>query len=284
MISNLKKPWIMGLLVALLATVGCSSGSSLSTPSLPGPPSLPVPPKAPSPPSAPAQGSQAPKPENKPPSDSDKAAENKAPSGTEGATEKPAAKPPGPEGPPLAATDPPIPEGARTSAEKEAELDRKLEASLAEFDELMKEDRERIDRRRATAPPAGGASGGSGGSGAFGGGGLDGEGEAGGEGDTGGEGEAAASQAGSAGEGDSGSSPGGAIGDSGTRGTEAPVPANIPDGDDDDIVARQLREAAMAEKDPELRERLWQEYRDYKSGAKRKKSDGDSESAQEDSP
>ena len=35
---------------------------------------------------------------------------------------------------------------------------------------------------------------------------------------------------------------------------------------DDDIVARQLREAAMKEKDPQLRERLWQEYRDYKKG------------------
>ena len=36
------------------------------------------------------------------------------------------------------------------------------------------------------------------------------------------------------------------------------------DGSDDDIVARQLREAAMSEDDPELREKLWQEYRDYK--------------------
>jgi hypothetical protein len=42
------------------------------------------------------------------------------------------------------------------------------------------------------------------------------------------------------------------------------VPADIPDGKDDDVVARQLREAAMNEKDPELREKLWQEYRDYK--------------------
>jgi hypothetical protein len=33
---------------------------------------------------------------------------------------------------------------------------------------------------------------------------------------------------------------------------------------DDDIVARQLREAAEKETDPELKEKLWQEYRDYK--------------------
>jgi hypothetical protein len=33
---------------------------------------------------------------------------------------------------------------------------------------------------------------------------------------------------------------------------------------DDDIIARQLREAALAEEDPALRERLWEEYRKYK--------------------
>jgi hypothetical protein len=43
------------------------------------------------------------------------------------------------------------------------------------------------------------------------------------------------------------------------------TPTNIPDGRDDDIVARQLREAAENETDPELREKLWDEYRAYKS-------------------
>jgi hypothetical protein len=33
---------------------------------------------------------------------------------------------------------------------------------------------------------------------------------------------------------------------------------------DDDIVAKQLREAALAEEDPELRERLWDEYRNVR--------------------
>lgn len=42
------------------------------------------------------------------------------------------------------------------------------------------------------------------------------------------------------------------------------IPPDIPDGSDDDVVARQIREAAMAEKDPELREKLWEEYRKYK--------------------
>lgn len=35
---------------------------------------------------------------------------------------------------------------------------------------------------------------------------------------------------------------------------------------DDDIVARQLREAAEKETDPELKKRLWKEYEDYKKG------------------
>ena len=44
------------------------------------------------------------------------------------------------------------------------------------------------------------------------------------------------------------------------------VPENIPDARDDDIIARQLREAAMQEEDEELREKLWEEYRRYKKG------------------
>ena len=42
-----------------------------------------------------------------------------------------------------------------------------------------------------------------------------------------------------------------------------PPPEDIPSGRDDDVVARQLREAAMSEPDPELREALWDEYRNY---------------------
>ena len=42
------------------------------------------------------------------------------------------------------------------------------------------------------------------------------------------------------------------------------APEDIADAQDDDIVARQLREAALAEADPELREKLWEEYRRYK--------------------
>ena len=50
----------------------------------------------------------------------------------------------------------------------------------------------------------------------------------------------------------------------GSQNTESfPPPEDIPSGRDDDVVARQLREAAMSEPDPELREALWDEYRNY---------------------
>ena len=42
-----------------------------------------------------------------------------------------------------------------------------------------------------------------------------------------------------------------------------PAPEDIPSGRDDDVVGRQLREAAMSEPDLQLREALWQEYRNY---------------------
>jgi hypothetical protein len=41
----------------------------------------------------------------------------------------------------------------------------------------------------------------------------------------------------------------------------------IPDEGDDDVVARQLREAAQSEQDPELRKKLWEEYREYKENS-----------------
>ena len=37
--------------------------------------------------------------------------------------------------------------------------------------------------------------------------------------------------------------------------------------DNDDVVARQIREAAESETDPELKEKLWAEYRKYKAGS-----------------
>ena len=44
----------------------------------------------------------------------------------------------------------------------------------------------------------------------------------------------------------------------------------IPSGEDDDIVARRLRRAAEQETDPELKEKLWKEYAEYKRNAQGK--------------
>lgn len=64
--------------------------------------------------------------------------------------------------------------------------------------------------------------------------------------------------------GGSGGSVGGVRGGPGADGApQFPAPDDIPSGRDDDVVARQIREAAMREPDPELRERLWDEYRRY---------------------
>jgi len=46
-------------------------------------------------------------------------------------------------------------------------------------------------------------------------------------------------------------------------------PRNRYDPKDDDIVARQLREVAEGETDPELREKLWKEYEQYKKNQNR---------------
>ena len=44
---------------------------------------------------------------------------------------------------------------------------------------------------------------------------------------------------------------------------QARTPDDIPDLVSEDVVSKQLREAALSEDDPKLRERLWEEYRNY---------------------
>lgn len=44
-----------------------------------------------------------------------------------------------------------------------------------------------------------------------------------------------------------------------------PIPEDIGDGQGDNIVLRQIREAAIKERDPVLRDRLWDEYRKIKN-------------------
>ncbi len=150
-----------------------------------------------------------------------------------------------------------IPEGGPTTdAEAAAALDRELSGAIEEFDRRMREERQRLaeeaeSAERASSQRAGGGGprpGSPGGAGA--------ESATGGTTDPrGGSGDSTESgeEAGSVG----GSGPGAAASDR--------VPADVGDGSDDDIVARQLREAAMAEEDPALREKLWDEYRRYKA-------------------
>lgn len=49
-------------------------------------------------------------------------------------------------------------------------------------------------------------------------------------------------------------------------GKNSETPIDVPNGEDDDIIARQIREAAINEKDPRLKVKLWDEYRKYKGG------------------
>ena len=50
-----------------------------------------------------------------------------------------------------------------------------------------------------------------------------------------------------------------------------PEAPDMPDARDEDVVARQIREAAMNEKDPQVRAGLWEEYERYMSGLRGRK-------------
>lgn len=153
---------------------------------------------------------------------------------------------------------------AATQAEEVAALETRLGGSLAEFDQLLLE-----EARRARAPggngglaSAGRSGGGAGGSNASKGGGA--RSKAPGAPDAPDTGATSQRSAGEPG------SPGGRIegADPGSTGATASRPPDVGDGADDDVVARQIRKAAETERDPQLREKLWDEYRKYKQGTK----------------
>jgi hypothetical protein len=139
-----------------------------------------------------------------------------------------------------------------TNAEQVAILDGQLERGTGDFDDLILEERGRIQRTTKSAPPADAEPAPPG---TYGGGG-------------GGEATEAADYGVGSGRGRGGQQ--GPVprdkyeGDIPQQAASFPAPADIPTGDDDDVVARQLREAAMREPDPQLREKLWDEYRKYK--------------------
>ena len=152
-----------------------------------------------------------------------------------------------------------------TSEDRQAQIDRRFDETFAVFDERMRKEQETASQQRASRG-SGDAAGTGGEAGAAGDGGQTGTGQQEGNG---GNGQQGSGEPGNPGQPTGGGSntPGGGGGyGGGVKGGAGPntVPSDIPDGSDDDIVARQLREAAMKETDPELRERLWDEYRKYK--------------------
>ena len=156
---------------------------------------------------------------------------------------------------------------AQTPAERRAALERKLDTSLGSFDRDLASERERVAKERDARAAQGGSAATV---------------AANADNSTDTSGSAAGSATGP-------KPPGGRPGDlhsergareeSAKRGDpNAPATAtgngavarNIPDGSDDDIVARRLRKAAEQETDPELKERLWQEYVEYKRSGQNK--------------
>ena len=196
--------------------------------------------------------------------------------------------------PPPAQTPPaqtPPPRAPQTPDERRAALDKQLDDSLGAFDARLHKEQQKIaeerDARQATvsaATTAAMADGGSGsptaagattagtatpGAAAAGTSSADGGGSSTGNGADGSSatevpgphrgkrGETRSSRAGDL------KSDKGPEGPSSASGNGAPATI-IPDGNDDDIVARRLRKAAELETDPELKEKLWKEYVEYK--------------------
>jgi hypothetical protein len=152
--------------------------------------------------------------------------------------------------------------------ERIAGLDVELAAGLADFDELLLREQERVKAAAPRSAPGGGTGNGTG------------EGGSRGNGNEGGD-ETSAGDAGrktreteaggvsTASGGADRSSTGAGGGPVKTPRTGATgQPPGIPDGSDDDVVARQLREAAEKETDPVLQKKLWEEYRKYKQGTR----------------
>lgn len=136
-----------------------------------------------------------------------------------------------------------------TTAERVAVLDRQLEESTGVFDAIIREEqRQQRESQREQGANSQSSTQSSDGSGT--------------ETSSGGRNPYEADDQGGYG------SVGGGMGGRSGGAPDAPAvyeaPEDIPSGNDDDIVARQLREAAMREPDPDIREALWNEYRKYK--------------------
>lgn len=160
---------------------------------------------------------------------------------------------------------------AKTQAEETAQLEGAFLSSLGDFDDSLLKEEEKVaarvpSQRETGSSSASGSSGRAGESGET----RSGESDASeeqGEGateDQGLEGQAGAAQGSTGRSGSQGSGVG--------QSTYGAPGGNLPPPEDDDIVARQLREAAEKEPDPELRKKLWEEYWKYK-GVNKKRSE-----------
>lgn len=166
------------------------------------------------------------------------------------------------------------PEETHTRAEKTASMDKQLFAALGEFDELLLQEEEKVaarvpsqresgDNGRSGTSGSGGTSGDAGNAGA-------GTGKQKGAGTTTtGLGEDSSSSVHSGQTAEPGTTSGArsnaGAGSAGIDHSAYGAPGGrLPPPQDDDIVARQLREAAEKETDPELKKKLWEEYWKYK--------------------
>jgi hypothetical protein len=133
------------------------------------------------------------------------------------------------------------------------QLGEELDQSVGDFDEALGEEQRQVSSVGRDTEGFGDGSGGGGGSISLG------EQEAGASGGSSGGG-GGAGAGGAAGSSESQAGPLDGMSD---QEIQARTPDDIEVNQFEDIVARQLREAALAEDDPELRERLWEEYRKY---------------------
>ena len=156
----------------------------------------------------------------------------------------------------------------QTSKEKVASLDQELTTTLGEFDDMLLEEQERaaahIPRQResGSAGQFGQATGSE-------------QNETDAGGGTGEQSQPPGGRSAESGPGETGGdmkqgAPTEGAGQGETDSTRLPPAEGSKElsEDDDDIVARQLREAAEQETDPEVKEKLWEEYRKYKEGIK----------------
>lgn len=149
---------------------------------------------------------------------------------------------------------------AQTPGERRAGIDSQLDASLGRFDDQLRREQQRtaeMGDARAAGRPDAGAGGGD-------------EFFRDRSGDLRSESSTVARSGGGArtGTGDGVSGGDASAGGGGQRGSGGVSALPIPSGADDDIVARRLRRAAEAETDPELQEKLWKEYIDYKQNTR----------------